>query len=81
MTLQEEIYVICRNLLKRRRDIMKKYCILVLVCILLATTIAIGQEFRQTIEVVFNSVKLVVNGKPVQADNILYKGKRKPYCT
>lgn len=44
-----------------------------LVSTLLMNT-AIEETVKKSIEVVYNSVNLTVNGKKVNADNILYKG-------
>lgn len=41
---------------------------------MLLSNVACSESMKQTIEVLFNSVNLEVNGKKVEADNILYKG-------
>ncbi len=45
----------------------------VVIATLLMSTV-LGASAKETIEVVFNSINLSVNGKKVEADNILYKG-------
>lgn len=40
----------------------------------LLMNVALGETVKKTIEVVYNSVNLTVNGKKVYADNILYNG-------
>ena len=56
---------------------MKKYfkgfIIGVVISTLLIST-ALGTSVKKTIEVVYNSVNITVNGKKVNADNILYNG-------
>lgn len=51
---------------------LKGFAIGLIVTILLISTVLAG-GVKQTIEVVLNSVNLTVNGKKVEADNILYK--------
>ncbi len=46
----------------------------VIVTVMLLSTVAFSESVKQTIEVVLNSVNLEVNGKKVEADNILYNG-------
>ncbi len=53
---------------------LKGFIIGVLVTVMLMATVAFAEGVKQKIEVMFNSVNLAVNGKPVKADNILYKG-------
>lgn len=56
---------------------MKKYLKGFLTGLLVATllmNVALGETVKKTIEVVYNSVNLTVNGKKVDADNILYNG-------
>mgnify|MGYP001064792488 CR=1 FL=1 len=52
---------------------LKGFLMGLLVSTLLMNT-AIGETVKKSIEVVYNSVNLTVNGKKVNADNILYKG-------
>lgn len=56
-----------------KREI-KGFLVGVLVTIILLGTVAFSQARSQTIEVFFNYVNLQVNGKKVDADNILYNG-------
>lgn len=51
---------------------LKGFAIGLIVTTLLISTVLAG-GVKQTIEVVLNSVNLTVNGKKVEADNILYK--------
>ena len=56
---------------------MKKYSKGFIMGLLVATllmNVALGETVKKTIEVVYNSVNLTVNGKKVDADNILYNG-------
>ena len=54
---------------------MKKYFIIgAVIIVILFTSVAMAASLERTIEVVFNSVNLKVNGKIVEADNILYNG-------
>lgn len=53
---------------------LRGFVIGVLVTVILMSTVAFGAGFKQKIEVMFNSVNLAVNGRSVEADNILYKG-------
>ena len=53
---------------------LKGFAVGVIVTVMLLSTVAYSEGVRQTIEVLFNSVNLEVNGKKVEADNILYKG-------
>jgi hypothetical protein len=56
---------------------MKKYLKGFFTGLLVATllmNVALGETVKKTIEVVYNSVNLTVNGKKVNADNILYNG-------
>lgn len=53
---------------------LKGFAIGVIVTIMLLSNVACSESMKQTIEVLFNSVNLEVNGKKVEADNILYKG-------
>ena len=56
---------------------MKKYLKGFLTGLLVATllmNVALGETVKKTIEVVYNSVNLTVNGKKVDANNILYNG-------
>ncbi|WIF95036.1 stalk domain-containing protein [Caminicella sporogenes] len=46
----------------------------VVVTVMLMSTIALADGAKQTIEVMFNSINIAVNGKLVKADNILYNG-------
>lgn len=46
----------------------------VITAILMASPFSMAQSIKKNIEAVFNSVNLKVNGKTVQADNILYDG-------
>lgn len=52
---------------------LKGFLMGLLVSTLLMNT-AIGETVKKSIEVVYNSVNLTVNGKKVNADNILYNG-------
>lgn len=53
---------------------LKGFVVGVIVTVMLLSTVAYSEGVRQTIEVLLNSVNLEVNGKKVEADNILYKG-------
>lgn len=53
---------------------IKGFVIGVIVTLLLSSTIVLGEGVKKTIEVVFNSVNLTVNGEKVAADTILYNG-------
>lgn len=56
---------------------MKKYLkgfILGVIITTLLMSTAFGKTITKTIDVVYNSVNLTVNGKKVEADNILYEG-------
>lgn len=58
-------------------NIMKKYFKGFIIGLLLATlltNVAMGGTVKKTIEVIYNSVNLTVNGEKVDADNILYNG-------
>ncbi len=46
----------------------------VIVTVMLLSTAVFSQGVKQTIEVIFNYVNIEVNGKKVEADNILYDG-------
>lgn len=52
---------------------LKGFVLGVIITTLLMST-AFGQTVTKAIEVVYNSVNLTVNGKKVEADNILYEG-------
>lgn len=52
----------------------KGFIIGVLLTVMLLSTVAFSQTTKATIEVFFNYVKLEVNGKKVETDNILYNG-------
>ena len=51
----------------------KGFIIGVILATLLMST-AFGETVTKAIEVVYNSVNITVNGKKVEADNILYEG-------
>lgn len=53
---------------------LKGFVVGIILTTLLISNAAFAAGVRQKIDVVFNSVNLAVNGKPVKADNILYKG-------
>lgn len=53
---------------------LKGFVVGVVVAVMLMSTTAFAAGLTQKIDVVLNSVNLAVNGKSVQADNILYKG-------
>lgn len=55
------------------KKVLRYFVIGVIILILLMGT-AIGETITQTIQVVYNSVNLTVNGTKIQADNILYNG-------
>ena len=55
------------------KRVIKVLIALAIVLVLLMTT-ALGQVITQTIQVVYNSVNLTVNGQKITADNILYNG-------
>jgi len=52
----------------------RKFIIGLIVILLLMSSIAFAQGFKEKIEVMFNAINLQVNGIPVNADNILYNG-------
>jgi len=53
---------------------MKKLFIGVIIGAMLATTITAFAETAQTIDVIFGRVKLIVDGKPVDKETLLYDG-------
>ena len=53
---------------------LKGFAIGVIVTVMLMSTVTFAGGVKQKIEVALNSINLTVNGKPVKADNILYKG-------
>ncbi|NLK45021.1 MAG: hypothetical protein GX300_11590 [Tissierellia bacterium] len=53
---------------------LKGFVIGVVMTLMLMTSFTFAESLMQTIEVIFNSVNLEVNGKKVEADNILYNG-------
>lgn len=55
------------------KNLLKGLVIGTVITVLLMSTV-LGDSITKTIEVIFNSVNLTVNGQKVQADNILYKG-------
>lgn len=55
------------------KKVLRYFIIGVIILTLLMGT-AIGETITQTIQVVYNSVNLTVNGTKIQADNILYNG-------
>jgi len=58
--------------------IMKKqlqgFIIGVIITAMILTSTSFAETIKQTIEVVFNSINITVNGEKVEADNILYNG-------
>lgn len=52
---------------------LKGFLLGVIITTLLMST-AFGAEVKKTIEVIYNSVNLTVNGQKITADNILYNG-------
>ncbi|HHY13724.1 MAG TPA: copper amine oxidase N-terminal domain-containing protein [Thermoanaerobacterales bacterium] len=52
---------------------LKGFVLGVIITTLLMST-AFGAQVKKTIDVIYNSVNLTVNGKKVEADNILYDG-------
>ena len=62
-----------RNILKRMKN-MKKYLNIIMIALLLTSTV-FATEIAQNVEVIFNTIKVKVNGKDIEADNIFYKGK------
>lgn len=59
------------NLMKKE---LKGFVIGVIITVMLMSTVAFAGGVKQKIEVALNSINIAVNGKPVKADNILYKG-------
>ncbi|NLY43823.1 MAG: hypothetical protein GX066_07625 [Clostridiaceae bacterium] len=57
-----------------RKKLVPFICGFITAGILVGNT-AVAGNISKTIEVVMNSIKIVVNGKPVDADNILYNGR------
>ena len=55
------------------KKILKYFVVGVIILTLLAGT-AIGETITKTIEVVYNTVNITVNGTKIEADNILYNG-------
>lgn len=55
------------------KKVIKVLVVLTVVLTLLMST-ALGDTIAKTIEVVYNSVNLTVNGQKIAADNILYNG-------
>ncbi|WP_236913053.1 stalk domain-containing protein [Clostridium sp. Cult1] len=53
---------------------LKGFVVGVVVTVILMSTVVFAGGMKQKIEVMLNSVNIAVNGKPVNADNILYKG-------
>lgn len=53
---------------------LKGFVVGVIITVMLMSTVVFAGGVKQKIEVMLNSVNLAVNGKPVKADNILYKG-------
>lgn len=53
---------------------IKGFVVGVIVVFMLFSSVALAASLKQKIEVVFNSINLEVNGKKVNADNILYNG-------
>jgi hypothetical protein len=51
-----------------------KYLVIGTVILTLLMTTALGDTITKTIEVVYNSVNITVNGTKINADNILYNG-------
>lgn len=58
---------------KERMMIMKKYFNAILIAALLTTTIY-GAQITKKIEVIFNSINIMVNGEKVKADNLVHEG-------
>ena len=52
---------------------MKKYFAVIVIAMLLTTTI-FGSQITKKIEVVFNAIRLEVNGEKVEADNMVHDG-------
>jgi len=53
---------------------MKRFVLSLSVMIIILGTVSFAAEVQQQIKVVFNKVNVAVNGKKVNADNILYNG-------
>ena len=53
---------------------LKGFILGVIVTVILMSTVTYSESVKKTIEVVFNSVNITVNGKKVEADNTLYNG-------
>jgi len=51
-----------------------KYVALGLIVLMMLLSTVMGAQVRKSIEVVYNSVNLTVNGNKIEADNILYEG-------
>lgn len=70
--------VLKNKLTKQRRDEMKntkkKVLIPGIVTVLLLSTVVFAGGYRRKIDVAFNAVNIKVNGDPVKANNIVYKG-------
>lgn len=47
---------------------------LIILCVILFSTPVLASSIKKTIEVIYNSVNLEVNGQKIKADNILYNG-------
>lgn len=56
------------------RKELRGFVIGIIMTVVLMSTIVFAGGVKEKIEVVLNSVNLSVNGNPVKADNILYKG-------
>jgi len=55
------------------RRVIRAMSIVFIISIMLIST-AVGAQVKKTIEVVYNSVNITVNGNKIAADNILYNG-------
>ena len=53
---------------------LRGFIIGVIITMMILGSVVFSESITQTIEVIFNSVNLEVNGKKVEADNILYNG-------
>lgn len=53
----------------------KLFCVMVIATILVCSCTSLAEDFTSNIKVVFDTVKLKVNGKAVSSSNILYNGR------
>lgn len=62
------------KVMKEKTKITLKGFVLGIVVTTMLMSTAVGAQVRKTIDVIYNSVNVTVNGEKVDADNLLYKG-------